>query len=147
METFDVSISFLEEYFLHPMFERVKNACFLLVEQRELFQVGCLSIEKTPGGYLSQSVVTRSVKRVLANSNCCSKPSKFARRQDTGVNENLEATEIEIVSAVQEVTSGPKKAFACELCSYRSHTRAAVRKHILMTHSPNCPRYHSIPRS
>ncbi len=144
METFDVSISFLEEYFVHPMFERVKNVSYLLVEQKEYFQVGCLTIKKNVGSLSSQPTVPKALKRLIDNSSFPQKPSKFPRAEASRFDHNLEGTEIEIVSPVQEVNCGPKKAFACELCPFRSQTRATVRKHILMTHSPNCPRYHCV---
>ena len=50
--------------------------------------------------------------------------------------------EAEVVNSFQESNSaGGKKLFLCEICPFRSHMRSAVKRHVFVKHSQNCPRF------
>ena len=49
----------------------------------------------------------------------------------------------EVVGALKEdVGMNNRKVFICEICSFSSNSRAYVRKHVTLTHSANCPKFH-----
>ena len=59
--------------------------------------------------------------------------------------------EAEIVNSFQELTATTgRKVFLCEVCNFKANSKAAVKRHVWITHSVNCPRskvscnYHSI---